>query len=310
MADIVATGISDAPTEILEKILDFLHGDSAALYAASLVSREWVSRTRYHLFNPTVIKEYSVPDQVDLIKENVHSFLALLRSEHCTIVHAIRRLILMIATPELIKDVIDSLVVSKAAPSQIVYIHNTGSTSISWNAEAFQNVHDFTFNMEWRALDDESWQLIASFPSLRTLALYTKPNATVTLPPDICGSSFQNLRTLRLRLVASEELLHWLNNLDGSRFALETFDLRMVRSCHRTWGPVKALNTFLKSVSGTLKDLSLGVDVDTDLYRERRLLTTGMPSSFLYTVRVTESAGMYRRTDRPQPLDPSLLAFS
>jgi hypothetical protein len=276
---VLATRISNAPTEILEKILDFLHDDHAALYAASLVSRAWVSRPRYHLFGQIVLHEYVVPDTLGaFIETHVTSFLALARSEHCTIIRAIRRLILMILSPELLQDVIDSLVRSDAVPTQIVYNH-INSASVSWNGRTFQSVHDFTFNMERRDLNDAAWHLVSSFPSLRTLALYTKSDTTVTLPRDMPGASFHSLRTLRLRLVASEELLHWLKNINGSHFALETFDLRMIRSCHSGWGPVKALNAFLKSVSGTLKHLSLGIDIEV-FGLDPKSSTMGTPSSY------------------------------
>jgi uncharacterized protein YggT (Ycf19 family) len=81
------------------------------------------------------------------------------------------------------------------------------------------------------------------------------------MPPALSVPTFRHIRTLRLRLSASEELLEWLARLDGSRLPLETLDLRVFRWCHRGWGPVNALNAFLKWVSDTLDHLRLGIDV-------------------------------------------------
>ncbi|KAJ7151599.1 CNH domain-containing protein [Mycena filopes] len=50
------------PTEIFERIIDFLHSDKAALISCSLVSRNWFPSSRYHLYTllpiiPTAIRE-------------------------------------------------------------------------------------------------------------------------------------------------------------------------------------------------------------------------------------------------------------
>ncbi|KAF8957243.1 hypothetical protein BDZ97DRAFT_1847279 [Flammula alnicola] len=259
---IAETGISDMPTKILEMILDFLHNDHAALYSASLVSREWVSTPRHRLFNRTIIKEFRIPYR-GTIQENVHSFLALALSEHCTILPVIQCIVLNVTTPELIRDVVKVLALSKVL-SQIVFMDLSKSSSISWIAHVLPNIHDFTFNT-WSTFGDDACRLVTSFPSLHTLAVYTNADTTITLLPVVSSSPFRNLRTLRLKLLGSEELFDWLKNLDGSHSILETLDLRIFRSCHRGWGSVNALNSFLKRNSGTLKHLSLGIDYNPGL---------------------------------------------
>ncbi|KAF8172464.1 hypothetical protein BJ912DRAFT_932420 [Pholiota molesta] len=82
------------------------------------------------------------------------------------------------------------------------------------------------------------------------------------MPSDALRSPFSNLRTLRLRLRASEELFEWLiqKDLNGSHFMLETLDLRIHLSSHNGWGSVSALNSFLAKSATTLKHLSVGVN--------------------------------------------------
>lgn len=105
-----------------------------------------------------------------VIRENVQPFLALIRSEHCTI-------ILSVATQTLVEDVIYAL-----APlnkfSQIVFMHHrtrrdTDHASgrplvVTWNGTSLQSVLDFTFNA-LTEFGDDAWALVASFADLSSL---------------------------------------------------------------------------------------------------------------------------------------------
>lgn len=259
---IAATSISNAPSEILERILDFLYDDRTTLFSASLVSREWVHAPRYHLFSRTLITE--IYGRGRLIKENATSFLALSHSEHCTILPAIQLVILVVATPELVDNLVKVLALSNVL-SQLVYIHTLRSDSITWNPRVLSNIHDFYFDFLWYKFDDDAWRLVTSFPNLHSLSVYTQYACKVTLPPSIPGSTFRNIRTLRLRLTASEELFEWLKKLDGTHFILETLDLRIFRTRDCGWGSMSALNSFLKEVSDTLTHLSIGIDCESGL---------------------------------------------
>ncbi|KAF8184251.1 hypothetical protein BJ912DRAFT_1043814 [Pholiota molesta] len=260
---IAATSISDMPQEILERILDFLHDDHATLYSVSLVSRAWVHAPRYHLFRQTLLTE--IYGRGRLLKEDARSFLVLAHSEHCTILPAIQYVIFVVATQELVDDLVEILAPLKRL-SQLTYIHTLRSETISWNAQILSNIHDFSFDFLWYNFDADARRLVTSFPNLHSLALYTDATCPITLPSSIPGYVFRNLRTLRLRLVASEELFEWLKKLDGTCFILETLDLRMFRPDRGTsWGSMSALNSFLKEVSDTLKHLSIGISYDAGL---------------------------------------------
>jgi hypothetical protein len=302
---IAATSISDTPQEILERILDFLHDDHATLYSASLVSRAWIHAPRYHLFSQTLLKE--IYRWGRLLKENACLFLVLARSEHCTILPAIRSAILIVQTQELVDDLVKVLAPSKRL-SQLTYIHTLRSETISWNAQILTNIHDFYFDFLWYTFDADAWRLVTSFPNLHSLALYTNATCPITLPSSIPGSVFRNLRTLRLRLTASEELFEWLTKLDGTRFILETLDLRMFRPHRGSWGSMSALNAFLKDVSDTLTHLSIGIFYETDL--NELSASRGTRSSFiLLCILVMKSAVYHRDTYRPRPVSQSPLPF-
>ncbi|KAJ7509903.1 CNH domain-containing protein [Mycena galericulata] len=50
-----ATSLPRLPTEIFERIIDFLHTDKSALISCSTVCRSWFPTSRYHLYNLPVI---------------------------------------------------------------------------------------------------------------------------------------------------------------------------------------------------------------------------------------------------------------
>jgi hypothetical protein len=253
------TGIFNMPPEIFERILDFLHDDRAALFSASLVSREWVRTPRHHLFHRTAVTELYGRDRM-VLKDNVHAFLALVKSEHCTILSAIRCIVLWVTTPKLSEDVLEVLGQRSKGLSQMLYIHCANSKPPAIT-HGLPNIHEFTFDfVPSSVFDDDAWRLVASLPGLRSLTIHTDGYGTFALPPDMSSAPFRNLRALRLKLAPSEELFEWLMNLDGSHFILDTLDLRMSRQSPNGWGSVNALNSFLKGVSATLKHLTLGID--------------------------------------------------
>ncbi|KJA24282.1 hypothetical protein HYPSUDRAFT_76582 [Hypholoma sublateritium FD-334 SS-4] len=268
---IPVTGISDVPTETLEIILDFLHDDSSALYSSSLVVRNWLPSPRYHLFNRILLNEVEQWGG-RVLQANVRSFLTLIRAEHCTFLSYVQCIVLNVTTQTLIDEVVNALVPLKKL-SQIVLMHHRPRTNrdhasgrlIAWNGRFLHNVRDFTVN----ALTDfgyDAWALVASFANLRSLAIYIPERIPFVLPspPHIPPSTFRNLRTLRLQLKGSEELLTWMQAGDGEYCALETFDLWLYSPSRRGWGPVTTLNSFLKNISDTLRHLGIGiVDYDT-----------------------------------------------
>lgn len=299
-----AIGIFDTPIEVLERILDYLHDDREAILAASLVCRKWVYTPRYHLFNRMRLSEIHGRSH-HLAKEHADGFLALSQSEHCTILPALRYIILMTGNPpELIKEGVKILKLAKML-SALVYIPMTRSDWITWNGHALPQIRDFTFNSSQYVFSDNTWQLVTSFPNLRTLALYTDYNSTFTFPRDISGSSFRDIRTLRLRLVASEELLDWLTKLEGSLFSLETFDLRLFRACHRGWGSVKVLNSFIKRNSETLEHLSLGIDYRTSICEDK--IDEGIYCYVLRFAWILKLILISRITHQPPAIDPSAI---
>ena len=54
-------GLSDAPQELIDEIIDHCSGDKKTLIACSLTCRAWVYRTRRHLFSKLTLTEKTLP---------------------------------------------------------------------------------------------------------------------------------------------------------------------------------------------------------------------------------------------------------
>ena len=55
------SGLSAAPQELIEEIIDYHSGDKKTLIACSLTSRAWVPRTRKHLFSKLTLTDETLP---------------------------------------------------------------------------------------------------------------------------------------------------------------------------------------------------------------------------------------------------------
>ncbi|KAF8180697.1 hypothetical protein K438DRAFT_1508925, partial [Mycena galopus ATCC 62051] len=84
---------ADIAQELVDSILDFLYDDHASLLSCSMVAQKWVSATRHHVFGRITINHF-FPGRGHFFKDSAHSFLALCRSAHCTIIPSVREVVL------------------------------------------------------------------------------------------------------------------------------------------------------------------------------------------------------------------------
>ena len=64
-------GLSDAPQELIDGIIDHCSGDKKTLIACSLTCRAWVYRTRRHLFSKLTLTFQFLPSPILVL----HAFL-------------------------------------------------------------------------------------------------------------------------------------------------------------------------------------------------------------------------------------------
>ncbi|KAJ7642620.1 hypothetical protein DFH06DRAFT_999532, partial [Mycena polygramma] len=79
-------GIANFPAELVESVIDELQRDESTLLNCSLVSKQWLPRSRYHCFS-------SVTLSADLEGlPQIHRFLSLLDSPGATFITCITKL--------------------------------------------------------------------------------------------------------------------------------------------------------------------------------------------------------------------------
>ncbi|RXW20405.1 hypothetical protein EST38_g5452 [Candolleomyces aberdarensis] len=247
---------ASVPGEIQEAIVDELQDDFGTLISCSLAQRSWVSATRAHIFNPTIISQFPDPEAP---RDNATEFLALCRSPHSTILPGIKTAVLHIDSTTLLEEVVAEL--AKAAALKKVIFLDRGLTEAALEKlQQLSDIEEIAYS-PFGDFGEKEVRLVASFPRLRTLAIYLQDTVRhIAFPPPLPRETgcFAHLRTLRLCLYDPEQLFQWL--LDShSEIALATLDLRVLGPPHRGWGSVSALNTFLETQAKTLTDLSLSV---------------------------------------------------
>lgn len=264
--------------ELIDAILDFLHDDRESLLSSSLVARKWVPAPRHHIFAERIAINFTKlgPPAYNWSSDTAHDFLALGRSPYCSILPAIRNVVLNVDTElngasELLQEIVEML--TRSPVNKMLFLDHTFKSSegqpisLSWIAPHFPGLQEFSYNALHDVVGDV-FALVASFPLLQSLAVYSNPTggsnlARGTPRPAIPHAAFAHLHTLRLRLYdqQSEELLAWVPSI-GGQLRLETLDINVFHCYHNGWGPVAALNLFLHANADSLRSFTLRVTYD------------------------------------------------
>ncbi|KAF9018110.1 hypothetical protein BDP27DRAFT_1440302 [Rhodocollybia butyracea] len=247
--------------EIVEVIIDFLADDLSGLCACSLVSRDWTSRARYHLFHCLVLEH----SQTELgMIENIHSLIPIIQSPLNTMLSVLDELSLTM--PENIM-VIEPIMQAASNHSSIaklsIYlaISPWESLNVLWIPPLFPCLTELTVSTTQNC-DDNLLRFIMAFPMLKTLRLGViglGPNTEIALPSDLPTTNLSYLRTLHLTLPASESFLLWMA---GTMTNLSVLDVVIFQP----WlGHLHCanLNAFLRANSKTLEHLCLRIQNDT-----------------------------------------------
>ncbi|KAF8160220.1 hypothetical protein K438DRAFT_1985840 [Mycena galopus ATCC 62051] len=266
---------ADIAQELVDSILDFLYDDHASLLSCSMVAQKWVSATRHHVFQRITINHF-FPGRGHFFKDSAHSFLALCRSPHCTIIPSVWEVVLNVDSdpvPAMLKELVDIL--GRAPVSKMLFIDHTTSfrdpISLSWITPHFPGLREFSYNSLDRFVLD-IFGFVASFPQLHTLSLYSntkdaaKTSITQAKPyPTLPGAPLASLHTLRLRLFShqSAEFMAWLQTF-GDRIQLETLEVDVFHFYHNGWGPIASMNAFLDANGAHVRTFALRLHLEDD----------------------------------------------
>ncbi|KAJ7121433.1 hypothetical protein C8R44DRAFT_786259 [Mycena epipterygia] len=264
--------------ELIDAILDFLHDDRESLLSSSLVARKWVPAPRHHIFAERIALNFTElgPPAYNRSSNTAHEFLAISRSPYCSILPAIRNVVLNVdteldGTSGLLQEIVE--VLARAPINKLMFLDHTFKSSerqpisLSWIAPHFPGLQEFSYNALYDVAGDVL-ALVTSFPRLQSLSVYSTSPGTSNLArgkplPAIPHATFAHLHTLRLRLYGhqSEELLAWMNNI-GGQLRLETLEINIFHCYHNGWGPVAALNSVLQINADSLRSFTLRVTYD------------------------------------------------
>ncbi|KAJ6560114.1 hypothetical protein B0H19DRAFT_1260761 [Mycena capillaripes] len=237
------------PPELVHKILDSHAADSRSLKACSLVCREWVFRSRSHLF-----------EICSLWPSKILGFCDLLQSPNCTLIHHVRS----------IRDLkhygpedYDSFSKIAADLGRLPYVRELEMTSTAiyrpeemhpFLRTAFPKVTRIVFTFTFQRLPLVS--IICLFPDLQE-AHIRDAGTPKGAPADVVPP--QDLRSLSLSDQSVASILAWLNAVDH----LPKVHSLKLPHLHRSGLP--AIHAALQRLAGSLHHLELDLDALTVL---------------------------------------------
>ncbi|KAF7315999.1 hypothetical protein MIND_00117200 [Mycena indigotica] len=259
------SAVASLAQELVDAILDFLHDDRASLLQSSLVARQWVPATRYHLFQRITLSLVRHRGSTTGIRDTARPFLQLSRSPLCTMLPGIQDVLIAVQADweaQLIQNIIELL--GSSPIRKLLFIDMESEPKpLAWIAQHFPHLRELVYNGTTHFLSDPL-ALVTSFPHLRSLSLFSRPSY-LTTPcafTDLSSPhSFHHLSTLQLRFLAAEvdKFIAWLLTLGDDAMHLETLDIVSFFEYHSGWGPVSNLNAFLKAQSKSLRTFRIQI---------------------------------------------------
>ncbi|KAF9069715.1 hypothetical protein BDP27DRAFT_1420622 [Rhodocollybia butyracea] len=254
--------------ELVAYILDFLHASAPLLASSSLVCRNWLPATRYHLFSTPVLCQIS---SVRSPSDNTCSFIELLDSPLCTFRHSIQGCILNIQRVSILRTCIDALAAHTTLTGTLLITqHECVDIDLTRDlqlSEKFCFLRSFVYSNLSDVWSSDLSQLIISLPHLESLSIFTDiyicsevdmapgPHGGVVLP---------NLKVLRLRMFNPSKFLCWMLDLPGYKPQIEVLDMVVSAAQHIGWGLLEVMELFLVANTGTLKNLYLVLEYRSD----------------------------------------------
>ncbi|KAJ4470250.1 hypothetical protein J3R30DRAFT_3540151 [Lentinula aciculospora] len=264
------------PQELVDYTLDFLHTSVPSLSSSSLVSRSWLPATRYHLFRIPVLYQVSFERGP---KNNINSFIELLKSPLCTFRHTIQGCVLNIEFKEQLRKCVDTLATHTTITGPLLITQSCG-TSCRHDLgipQKFPLMRSFVFSYRSDEWMSDFRHLVISLAHIENLAVFTNIGVGVRWPlpdsstlssvlPFTPSSVLPNLRTLRLRMFNPSEFLQWMLNLGGYTPHIETLDIVICHDYRTGWGLIDSLKPFLVANRYSLKHLSLGMEYGYNIH--------------------------------------------
>ncbi|KAJ7318122.1 hypothetical protein DFH08DRAFT_400333 [Mycena albidolilacea] len=195
------------PQELVDEILDYCAGDRPSLKTCSLVSREWVSRCRSHLFKKCSLNHHPSP-----FKSRLIHFCDLLRSPYCTLLPHVCGIYHLIHFDRQDYDCFDEIAADLGRLTKLRELRMTFMTSYHpakldfFLHTAFPKIT--RLHLDLCAMPGPLVNMICLFPALQELEIGTSgdipPAHPIPKPPP-------ELRSLTLSEGSMGQILAWLD---------------------------------------------------------------------------------------------------
>ncbi|KAI0699687.1 hypothetical protein BC835DRAFT_1518376 [Cytidiella melzeri] len=265
----VASDISwSLPQELLDYTIDFLHDDAEALASCSLVSRQWNSSAKHHLFSFIHLSG----------REKLLAFLELIRSPNSICAH-IRGLqvngqyskLRPVVTVDLLSTIFNSL--PFLAHLTLVHVHltrieypNNRAALPAINPQFKLKQLTFAYGGGVPHQPQQSLDIVRMFSEINNLSmLYPRFEHTMMIVPDIAGqfdASFVDVipKELRVKKIVIEDTTFgtkfWLEALRRSASVQTLSSINILTSF--SWDPEPA-GLLLAAVGSNVRSLKLDV---------------------------------------------------
>ena len=183
----------DSPREIQDAIIDQLHTDTKSLSVCSLVSKQWLARSRHWALDRRQAKLISndMPDSF-YDKRDARRFIELLHAPHSTLPSLIQCLVLY--GPDLGHEASDV-----TGPQRC---YDLLGALISEHLPLLCNLRTITIvAITWRCLRPESKALIGSLPQVTSVTWQSMAVDRLHDLFEFCSTNFPSLQALKIRQI-------------------------------------------------------------------------------------------------------------
>jgi len=278
---------------MVDTVIDHLHDDRQALAAAALVSRSWVSASRYHLFSTLQASNFNVKLLCELLDNPHCTFTSLVKELQLETLHTASSL----TRAQPLLGSMDFLVPHLKKFVSIRKLHASGLyVPIDWASLLKATSFTTRITQLWlcsiRLESFKCWMdILRSFPSMVKLRYGDSHgnldsrwgDATLpsdvdwTLPPSLRELELESYGTCPVQQAWSQHMWLWLLQ---SQIRLDTIELKSLVFMPTDADAEKTLNTFskyLRFLGPSLKQLRLA-------FKDKHSISTFSPSKVYYNL--------------------------
>ncbi|KAJ7055936.1 hypothetical protein C8F01DRAFT_449659 [Mycena amicta] len=260
------------PPELYDATIDHLHDDQPTLLACSLVSKDWVPRSRTHAFASVKLDIYSHLGDEKVVLRRLFDFLSIISSPHATFNHRVAEVSLAQVWDADDDNSEVPAMQPVVSPYEVIYaLDRHGIRPKSLSIDCFPNfliplidipsefasaVQELTLTLSSSTVPLGPFlDLIASFSSITTLRLVGRLNDIIRTPAPKATTLPPSLHMLSS---SNAIFLDWVISLDPIPAQITTLDLSDFGKARCSWDDINPY--FRSGAAETIHTLKLPGD--------------------------------------------------